>query len=194
MSDKTEKASKLTCARAFRPETIDELDALQRKQLVAAAKLYDSQDLPAEARLADDGEETSFKGFLEVCSIVDEAGKPAYDAYLYMVDSGTIFRAGTTEVAAEIIQMGMECDDDDLGEALDAALAARAKTAPTGKGPWAAYAEAMDEALTVKDAPAKKKVATKKTTATKKKAVPKKKAATKKKATPEKKVATKKKN
>ena len=39
-----------------------------------------------------------------------------------MVDSGAIFRAGTTDVVAEIMQFGLECEDPALKEALQAVL------------------------------------------------------------------------
>lgn len=52
----------------------------------------------------------------------DRKGKAAFDAYLYLTDSGTIFRAGTTKIAAEIIQTGIECGNAKLSEDLSAVL------------------------------------------------------------------------
>src|SRR5262249_22008822 len=45
--------------------------------------------------------------------IVD-GDRHAYDAWLYMSDSGTIFRAGTIDRVAEIVQRGLECSDRTL--------------------------------------------------------------------------------
>ncbi|MCA9597840.1 MAG: hypothetical protein KC776_31225 [Myxococcales bacterium] len=42
------------------------------------------------------------------------AGGPLYDAWLYMGDSGTVFKLGTTLVVAEIVQGGIECKDPEL--------------------------------------------------------------------------------
>ncbi|WP_433334468.1 hypothetical protein [Dactylosporangium sp. CA-139066] len=105
--------------------TAAELSEAEQEQLRAAGRLYDGEDLSAEERLgAAEDEEASFAGFVALWRVVDGA-EHRYDAWLYQVDSGTIFRAGTTEVAAEIIQFGLEPHSDearrDLGPALVAA-------------------------------------------------------------------------
>lgn len=96
--------------------------AVHGAQLVAAGQRYDGLALPVEARLAEDGEHTFF-GACERWEVVGDDGAPLYDVWLYEADSGTVFRAGTTEVVAEIIQCGLQCDDPalrgPLGEALD---------------------------------------------------------------------------
>jgi hypothetical protein len=114
----------------LRPDRVDELTPHQQAQLVAAGKRYDGGDYSAAERLSFEGsdaspggQEQSFKGFLEIREIVDASGQPAYDVFLYMVDSGTIFRAGTTEVVADVIQCGLECADEALEEALEAVVA-----------------------------------------------------------------------
>jgi hypothetical protein len=50
----------------------------------------------------------SFRGFVTIVELQDKTGKPAFDAVLVKVDSGTIFRAGTTRVVADVIQGGVE--------------------------------------------------------------------------------------
>ena len=70
----------------------------------------------------DDAEEAFDPASNEVCRIDDAKKKPAYDAWLYMADSGTVFRAGTTEVVADVIQFGVECADKPLGLALSGVL------------------------------------------------------------------------
>lgn len=44
-----------------------------------------------------------------------------YDAYMYAADSGTIFKAGTTSVVAEVIQCGLQAYSKDASEAITAA-------------------------------------------------------------------------
>jgi hypothetical protein len=68
---------------------------------------------------------------------VVENGTHAYDLWQYMSDSGTMFRAGTSEIVAEIIQEGVECDDSAIADALDNAIAQSRKkpTKPAAKKP-----------------------------------------------------------
>lgn len=72
-----------------------------------------------------------FQGMAEVplerWDVLDEAGVPHYSVWTYMVDSGMIWRYGTTEVVGQIIQFGGEFEDQELAEALEGArLAAQA--------------------------------------------------------------------
>ncbi|GAB3824353.1 hypothetical protein ACFPIJ_63245 [Dactylosporangium cerinum] len=100
------------------------LSPIEREQLRAAGRLYDGEDLDAEARLADDDhDEASFRGFCTLWRVVDGA-EARFDAWLYQVDSGTIFRAGTTEVVAEVIQFGLECADPEVRRELGPAMVA----------------------------------------------------------------------
>ncbi|MET7420846.1 hypothetical protein [Dactylosporangium sp. NPDC005555] len=100
------------------------LSPIEREQLRAAGKLYDGEDIEAEARLAgDDHDEASFRGFCSLWRVVD-GGRPRFDAWLYQVDSGTVFRAGTTEVVAEVVQFGLECDDPEVRRELGPAMVA----------------------------------------------------------------------
>lgn len=98
------------------------LSALEREQLRTAGLRYDGEDLDAGTRLADDdNEETSFRGFCTLWRVMD-GDTPTYDAWLYQVDSGTFFRAGTTEVVAEVVQFGLECDDAEVRRELGPAM------------------------------------------------------------------------
>ncbi len=120
------------------------LSPIEREQLRAAGRLYDGEDLDAEARLADDDqEETSFRGFCTLWRVVD-GDEPRYDAWLYQVDSGTFFRAGTTEVVAEVIQFGLECDDAEVSRELGPAMVA-AGLLPKSDSSYAEFAELLGQ-------------------------------------------------
>lgn len=113
----------LACAKVLKRPTLAKLTPAQQKQLRAAGKRYDGDDLPAADRLNPDPEnEQSFLSSPTICALHDANGEPAYDAFLYMVDSGTIFKAGTTKVAAEIVQESMEYSNEALADALDDVL------------------------------------------------------------------------
>jgi hypothetical protein len=99
-----------------------ELSPIEREQLRAAGRLYDGEDLDAEARLTDDDQdEAGFRGFCTLWRVVD-GDEVRFDAWLYQVDSGTFFRAGTTEVVAEVIQFGLECADPELRREIGPAM------------------------------------------------------------------------
>lgn len=85
------------------PRTIEALSGSERRQLRVAGKLYDGRNLPAERRIADE----SFVEFLALWD-VEVNGVHCYDAFVYAVDSGTVFRRRTTEVVAERIQFHFE--------------------------------------------------------------------------------------
>jgi hypothetical protein len=92
----------LRFAHRFEPTSADQLTALQKRQLREAGRRYDGQLLPAGDRFENDDEESVLQ-FLEVWQVEDD-GKHVYDAYFYMADSGTLFRRGTLDVVAEMIQ------------------------------------------------------------------------------------------
>ncbi len=111
------------------PESVGELTARQKEQLVVAGELYDGEHLSAEERLSNGGQETSFLGLVEVWDVM-EGGVLVYEAWFTMVDSGTFFRAGTTEAIAEVIQFGLECNDEELLEELMLGIEAAAADHP----------------------------------------------------------------
>jgi hypothetical protein len=132
----------LVFVRPRRPTTLDELSPLDALQLVAAGKLYDGEDRDAGERLGlvdadaiemddddevdDEGEEGDgfVLGALEIWDLDDETGAVAYTLWAYNGDAGTLFRAGTTECAADFIQFALRCEDAALATALRAARAA----------------------------------------------------------------------
>lgn len=114
----------LRFARPRNPRTIDGLTPIDQDQLVAAAKAYDGRDCSAAECLPAEDDEESGLFNLEAWDVEDDTGAVVYNAWLYQVDSGTIFRAGTTTQVAAFIQMGLECDDDALAQALAAAARA----------------------------------------------------------------------
>jgi hypothetical protein len=120
----------LECGPPSRPKGGDRLSAMQQKQLRAFGRAYDGDDLTAKQRLAPgkDVESGSFAGALEIVPILDaKTRKPLFDAFL-TIDSGSIFKAGTTTEVAAIIQGGLEqCKDPALQAALTKALATRPK-------------------------------------------------------------------
>mgnify|MGYP007071091910 CR=1 FL=1 len=65
---------------------------------------------------------STFAGFVEVREVADAARKPAFTVFLYMVDAGTVFRAGSAEPVASITQSRLEVllpgDTSALHEAL----------------------------------------------------------------------------
>ena len=123
MKKRAPKKIVLTCAKALQSPTLKKLSPEQQKQLRAAGKLYDGKDLPAADRLNTDRQnEQSFLSTLTICELHDSKGKRAYDAFLYRVDSGTIFKASTTKVAAEIMQDSIECENEALADALHEVL------------------------------------------------------------------------
>ncbi|GIH08458.1 hypothetical protein Rhe02_65250 [Rhizocola hellebori] len=124
--------------------SIDQLSEVQREQLRLSGVAYDGQDLPAQARLAEGSvdEGPSFLGFCEHWRIVD-GDRYAFDAWMYMVDSGTFFRAGTTEQVAEIIQFGLECDDPQLRLQLGAAMV-QAQQLPKADSSYQEFAAHLD--------------------------------------------------
>lgn len=135
---------------------LDALDDIARAQLAVASRLYGGVEHTAEEVFAvpseelDEGERIA-PAFLDRGRVFDADGNHLYDLYFYNVDSGTFFARGTTDVVAQIIQLGIECDDDALNEALGRAFDERArfprKPGAGGSSPLAAYQTAI-EAIT----------------------------------------------
>jgi hypothetical protein len=121
---------------------VGELSPIEREQLRAAGRLYDGEDLDAEARLTeDDQDEAGFRGFCTLWRVVD-GDETRFDAWLYQVDSGTFFRAGTTEVVAEVIQFGLECDDPEVRRELGPAMV-EAGILPRSDSAYSEFAELL---------------------------------------------------
>ncbi len=92
--------------------SVEELTEIQRRQVRQCGIAYDGQDLPADVRLGDDTDEDFF--FELTLWDVEVDGTVAYAAWFYNVDSGSMFHVGGTEIVAEVIQFGLECDDPAL--------------------------------------------------------------------------------
>ena len=124
-------------------DPVEHLDEVARAQIIACGQLYDGQPLPAEARLSDDDDdedaddETSWRGYCQYAPVLD-GDRHVYDAWFIMTDSGTIFRARTTECVATIIQFGLECDDPALRDELGKAMIA-ARLLPPGDASYAHF-------------------------------------------------------
>jgi len=122
--------------------TIDELSSIERDQLQVAGKFYDGDDRPAEDRLADGVDEGDGSLFdTELWKVVD-GDRHLYDAWLYMGDSGTIFRAGTTEDVAMVIQCGLECEDPEIRAQLGPAMV-EARLLPESDASYAEFAKML---------------------------------------------------
>jgi hypothetical protein len=143
--------------------TSDELDTIAKRQVETCAKLFDGRKVSAEKLLAGDEDEPIAP--FERTRIADGASKPAFDAWRYSGDAGTIFRAGTTDVVAEIIQDGLECSDAGLRMALVDALAskptkAKAKPIPVAKTKPAITPKPKSTPLARTNPPGKRSVST----------------------------------
>jgi hypothetical protein len=122
--------------------SVDELSPIEREQLRVAGKFYDGDDRPVEDRLAGgvvEGDGSLFD--TELWRVVD-GRHHLYDAWFYMSDSGTFFRAGTTEDVAMVIQCGLECDDPDIRSQLGPAMVA-AKLLPPSDASHAEFASML---------------------------------------------------
>jgi hypothetical protein len=121
---------------------VEELNPIEREQLRAAGKFYDGDDRPVEDRLAGgviEGDGSLFD--TELWKVVD-GDRHLYDAWLYMSDSGTFFRAGTTEDVAMIIQTGLECEDREIRAQLGPAMV-EARLLPESDASYAEFAAAL---------------------------------------------------
>lgn len=98
------------------PTTVDELNPVERRQLVAAGA-----DGMGEARTPEgwlNEEDESYYDNLEVWDVVDAKGVPVYSLWMYLTDNGTVFRVGSTDIVGGVSQGGMECAEEGLEEAL----------------------------------------------------------------------------
>lgn len=122
--------------------SVSQLSPLQREQLQAAGRAYDGEDLTAAQRLDDEGDvDTSFAGMCAYWKVVD-GDTHRYDAWLFMDDSGSIFRAGTTEEVAGVIHGGLECEVSALRQQLGLAMVA-ARIVPKGAAVYTEFAAAL---------------------------------------------------
>lgn len=109
------------------PVDLASLDAYQREQLRCAGERFDGEKCSAEERL-DPHHPHSMAGEYLECWEVIEGTQTLFDIWLYGVDSGTLFKAGTSEVVADIIQFGFSLESNpEMWQALEAAHWAQMK-------------------------------------------------------------------
>ncbi|OKJ49566.1 hypothetical protein AMK27_36615 [Streptomyces sp. CB02009] len=123
--------------------SVDRLNTTQLEQLRLSGIAYDGQDLPPEERISSH-DESELESVLNSCELWDVAtdGFVVFEAWLYQGDSGSIFKAGTTEMIAEIIQCGLECDDDDIELKIGMAMV-QSNLLPTGDSEYERFSSAL---------------------------------------------------
>jgi hypothetical protein len=119
------------------------LTSVQTAQLAVIGPRYLGTSGPTRLAMPDEDPEEAGgdECVLASCKVggVVDGGITRYDAWLYMVDSGTIFSTGTTQVVAEIVQCGLECADKALRAELGPAMVA-AKLLPEGDASYKEFA------------------------------------------------------
>lgn len=171
------KARKLEVTWRSSPRSPSDLTPIMAKQLVEAGRLWDRKKLPVERRLSvDENDEAAIGAVLEHLRL-SENGKPAFDAWLLMGDSGAFFVPNTTKVVALRIQRGIELASGKRDAALEEALAsvresegavrplAEVKTATQAGAAKKPAAKTKKDAKQTKPAPKKKPAAKKRVAA-----------------------------
>lgn len=121
---------KLQLAEVEAVDSIGQLDKVAQAQLVECQKRYGGKKLTVKAILANDDDDLEARistGMLDRAGVVDAKGARVYDAWFYGGDAGTFFRAGSTEVVADLIQDSVDGADAAIRDALRAALKAPVK-------------------------------------------------------------------
>jgi hypothetical protein len=121
---------------------VEDLNPIEREQLRAAGRFYDGDDRPVEDRLAGGVVEGDGSLFDTELWKVADGDLHLYDAWFYMGDSGTFFRAGTTEDVAMVIQSGLECEDPGIRAQLGPAMV-EARLLPESDASYADFAAAL---------------------------------------------------
>jgi hypothetical protein len=117
----------LKIIKTLKPASYNDLTKTHKKQLKKSGELYGAEEYPLDERIAffaSDSEQAQDEGDLDFADqltihlIGDEKGNHLYDAFLYMTESGTIFKAKKTDFVATISQGGLSCKDSDLKKSL----------------------------------------------------------------------------
>lgn len=104
------------------------LTDVQEAQMTTAGAAYFGEKRTLAKLLSQTAAEgESFFGNLTLATLAGADGKPAWDYVYVMADSGLVFAAGTTKVAAQIVQDGIECTDARIAKALAKGLALLSK-------------------------------------------------------------------
>lgn len=130
LATQKESAIKLTITETLIPNTYDDLNDIHRLQLETAGIRYGAEEFPLYERIpffasdkdmATSEDDLDFAQQLKIVTLSDDK-EVLYDAFLYLVDNGTIFKAGTTDVVASISQGSINCKDKSLLTELKNAL------------------------------------------------------------------------
>lgn len=105
--------------------TVFQLNTIQKQQLEKAGEKYDGKFHSVAERLQQPNEydyaDPSFAGMCHHYKIM-EGNTHIYDAWLYKQDSGTFFKAHTTEIIGEIVQFSPNILDKDLQNSIGMAM------------------------------------------------------------------------
>lgn len=105
---------------------------IDEAQLLAAGRAYFGKKVPLSRLLSlNPNDEQSLRAVLSYRALADAKGKHVHDVWEYAGDSGSMFRAGTTEEVAAVTQGDVECDDAALKDALEMALQQKAPKTKT---------------------------------------------------------------
>lgn len=144
----------LTVVARLAPKQEPDLSPTQAAQLVEAGRRWGGKKVPVARLLSvDENDEAAIGAVLEHLTI-HEHGKHAFDAWLYMGDSGTFFAPGTTKVVAELIQGGIQLPQGKRDPALADALGLL-RTSRQARRPLAEVKEATARGRDVAKATAK---------------------------------------
>lgn len=118
----------LTFSNRRMPQSVGELDALEREQLRICGEEWDGENRPVEERLYATDQVVEGNFYAEMLAKWDvlDGDARVYDAWFFMVDSGVIFDAGTTDIVCRVVQFDFQSGDPALATAL-AEAARRAK-------------------------------------------------------------------
>ena len=119
----------LTLLDVRKPTRVDELSPEDQAQLLVAGKRYHGKTTSLEDLLNPMLEEIGLVD-LTVLTLGDAKGKPLYDGWLYMGDSGCFFTKGKPRVVAERVQRGVVCKNEQLGDAFETILRGPLKPPP----------------------------------------------------------------
>ncbi|WP_271766657.1 hypothetical protein [Aquimarina algiphila] len=124
-----------------------QLTSPQRQQLEKAGEKYDGKSHAVKIRLQkpDDYnvEDPSFAGMCYYYKIM-EGNIYKYDAWMYKRDSGTFFKAGTTEIVGEIIQFDPSIYDEVLRNKIGMAMV-EANLLPKKSSTYKKFKEMLNE-------------------------------------------------
>ncbi|MBN2492959.1 MAG: hypothetical protein JXR96_00105 [Deltaproteobacteria bacterium] len=109
---KSEKKSGYAFTNPRKPRSPEELAPHLQRQLRALGEIHGRASI--EEQLP----------FLELWDVTGPRGEVELEAWFYLVDSGSLFMAGSTEEVGKVIQSCFECQDEDLARELGKAAGA----------------------------------------------------------------------